>query len=70
MPPTHPPTPHATPTSTLTPHLPSLCRPPQVASMLDRLSGKPCEAIADALADAAVKAGTTDDVSVVVLRLK
>ena len=38
--------------------------------MLDRLSGKPCEAIADALADAAVKAGTTDDVSVVVLRLK
>ena len=38
--------------------------------MCDKLSGSSCNEIARTLATMAVKAGSTDDVTVVVLRLK
>eukprot|EP00887_Chlorella_sp_A99_P008227 scaffold12.g8227.t1 len=42
----------------------------EAGALCDKLAGSGCSAIAKALAEAAVKAGTTDDVTVVVLRLK
>ena len=42
----------------------------EVVRMCDRLKAKPCAEIAASLAAAAVEAGSTDDVTVVVLRLQ
>lgn len=42
----------------------------EVIKMCDSLSSKSCNEIAAALADAAAESGSTDDITVLVLRLK